>query len=110
MSETKFTPRPWFRYAQDLEEHEGRGPWIYGGKSRVGEPGCKLICTVGNAEHLPPARAEHSANAALIAAAPDLYDALEDLRSSLIVLTKSSDLAEELKQADAALAKARGET
>lgn len=88
MSKPKFLPGPW-----DVDEYVD----------------AIFICTEDNsviAEVMP----KETRSAYLMSASPDLYAALEDLRSSLIVLMKSSDLTEELKQADAALAKARGET
>lgn len=50
------------------------------------------------------------ANATLIAAAPDMYEALTKLRSQYAApLHYSGDLRHALVEADAALAKARGE-
>ena len=110
MSETKFTPGPWF--AGQMHRWSGtcitrRPPIEYGPSGTIGDaPIAQVVAKAPHWENSYPV----DANAALIAAAPDLYAALEDLRSSLIVLTKNSDLTEELKQADAALAKARGES
>lgn len=54
---------------------------------------------------------EHKANAHLIAAAPELYEALAEARSVIDVLVKDGFLgyAEQRGAADAALARARGE-
>lgn len=49
------------------------------------------------------------ANAHLIAAAPDLYHALEDLQKAVVANDLWHGLEDELSAASAALAKARGE-
>lgn len=106
MSETKFTPGPW-RSVIHPDDASKNAYEI----ACIPHPDVDAIDIVVTSPRNGWGTPEqHECNAYLIAAAPDLYEALEDLRSSLIVLMKSSDLTEELKQADAALAKARGET
>lgn len=51
----------------------------------------------------------HEANACLIAAAPDLLEALEQLLDDLDALAPAKPCIEAIEQAQAAIAKARGE-
>ena len=64
MSEINFTPGPW-----KIKEHD-MGEFIY--------------CSQGYPLALPCDRPEHNANSHLIAAAPDLYEALERCLEALI--------------------------
>lgn len=100
MSETKFTP----------------GPWVYRSKTReIGTVdksdtqsyGMLLVVAyIDGFDH-----EEHEANAHLIAAAPDLYDALQNLLSRL---ANDADghawFMDEQEASIIALAKARGES
>lgn len=90
MSEPKFTPGPWVNNQGRIESDLEHG-WVNDGW-------CLAEC------HGPQAEI----NAHLIAAAPELYEALDDLMdwdSSLSVCER----AKRVKAAKAALAKARGE-
>ena len=65
-----------------------KGPWVadtsrqYSSHARV-EGSEKLICSVGNGERCDVAFDEWSANARLIAAAPDLLAALTELLADI---------------------------
>jgi hypothetical protein len=90
MNKTKFTP----------------GPWTVGGNGGFINQ-LQIHPTIGCAYG---AGDEVKANAHLIAAAPDLYEALEDLICLCEVGLKSDyDINAELADARTALAKARGE-
>ena len=93
MGETKFTPGPWTFEGRTIYALEEAG-W------RRGEPVMRnrFDCSV-QGPFCPDA--EKQANAHLIAAAPDLYDALDYLLND--------DTHDAREQARAALAKARGE-
>jgi hypothetical protein len=89
MSETEFTPGPW------RADWDDSGQWYI---EPLGISGTALRGDSGNCVE--------SRNAKLIAAAPDLYDALV----AMTVTFASSDYMEESRQkARAAIAKARGE-
>lgn len=115
MSETKFTPGPWklCRHLQSAEK-DAACPCGYRG-GIWGADGEHIVCEMGSTatpgqEGLEPPRYERPtelANAALIAAAPDLYAALDDM-VKLAIQLGAIDL--ETHDAFAALAKARGET
>ena len=98
MSEKKFTPGPWVVY-----RHLPTDVVV----SKSGE--CSLAtldCGCGD-------RKTRRANAHLIAAAPELYKALEEMSSCLSDIISGNDwgaVEEYLDDARAALAKARGET
>ena len=83
-----WTPGPWSR-----EVGAGRGAWIAGANMHGW---AALAC--GNTD------AEAEANARLIAAAPELYEALQFARDEL-----RGQFGAEYDDIDAALAKARGE-
>ena len=72
------------------------------------------ICFMATPGSSPRAMDTIEANAALIAAAPDLYEALEALHDDCVEYSRINNLGGEdnhvLKQARAALARARGET
>lgn len=93
MTERKWTPGPW-------KWVEGKGTW----RGSI-EPD---VCDFGDDTQYYPTEGEppNEANAHLIAAAPDLYDALEAL-----LVTKAPDFIPSRlwDDARAALAKARGE-
>jgi hypothetical protein len=92
MSETKFTPGPWVK--------NWTAPYNVSGQ------GGSQIATVHFFSN-----EECQGNADLIAAAPELYEALENALDRLddISIYYNIDLSEEIKAANAALAKARGE-
>jgi len=102
-NETKWTPPPW------VDE----GPNQDGERCLFGADDSAVAVTIPVGS--PDARTERSvANAHLIAAAPELYAALEDavfrIRSTLILLECDDEfIARETEKARAALAKARGE-
>lgn len=107
MTDTKFTPGPW-RY----------GDWIH---KRIGCSGdISSWVDVWVDGGLPIAATKHGnevANAALIAAAPELYAALADALDSLEYIARNEPRlhgygvrAERIEAARAALAKARGES
>jgi len=79
MNENCFTPGPWFRKGQRVywkkpDKDLPRGTLPNG-----------LICTCKSAEDWPECDEEARANAALIAAAPDLLHALEHTAHTLCV-------------------------
>ena len=91
----KHTPGPWrFDLARFNSGHEDAGLSAYG--SVVSEEGDWFICGIEDAK-------EWEANARLIAAAPELYEALCDMVSDHDDLSEAT-----LEFARAALAKARG--
>ncbi|WP_252346877.1 hypothetical protein [Acetobacter sp. P1H12_c] len=99
MSDAKFTPGPWgLDVGFDSSPGDFDKYWqVHDGHDAIA---CSANCYAGNRE----------ANAHLIAAAPELYEALSDLVSSLECTdTDLFILREEIKVARAALAKARGE-
>src|SRR5690554_4939482 len=94
--ETKWTPGPWVAHnAGSHWNNPAIENWVIHW-SDYGE------CVV---DHV-----YEKSDAYLIAAAPDLYEALDDLRSSCKALGLDRDLHQELYNARAALAKARGES
>ena len=77
MNESKFTPGPWFSNRQRVywkkpDKDLPRGTLPNG-----------LICTCKSAEDWPECDAEARENANLIAAAPDMYSALEEILADL---------------------------
>lgn len=99
MSETKFTPGPWTTHAEDL-----RGGRYY----VVAMPTDESWDSIDLRED-----ENGEANAALIAAAPELYEALRELRTFVGEVVLRSPVYDEtpamrarLDMADAALAKA----
>ena len=92
MNEKRFTPGPW-------EYHSGVGPTFVIEAATAGQFARVSRWTQGN-------RAEAEANARLIAAAPDLYEALQ---AFIDAGDGHDDFTDEWPAARAALAKARGE-
>ncbi len=94
MSEPKFTPGPWV--------HEGRPPnlrVVFAGETPGSRPApCVLM------------DGDQEANAHLIAAAPDLYEALATLLTTLRVTDENglTQFIQSVSAGHAALAKARG--
>ena len=94
MTETKFTPGPWV--------NSPLGPWIIETKDEIEIADISAFSLV-NA----------TANAHLIAAAPELYEALVNVMSEISSILKDEEhyfgTTERFDAARAALAKARGE-
>lgn len=106
MSKTKFTPGPWFVDADF---------YVYGGDGRKNQgeyfDGVEfpLVCDV---ESDSRDRTENKANAALIAAAPEMYEFIRWIRSvqgQCAIMKWRKFLPEILDKADEILHKARGE-
>lgn len=91
----KWTPGPWVADGFFVSSNSG---------GAVGHDIVSACGTVGRPD------SETEANAQLIASAPDLYEALDDLRSSCMALGLDRHLHQELYNSRAALAKARGES
>lgn len=89
MTEPKFTPGPWSVI---------KGRHFY--EDRFG------VEIKGDDFSIQPQMGMTEANAHLIAAAPELYEALEEL----LIQTRQYGHKPEIKMAEAALAKARGES
>ena len=102
MSETKFTPGPWFIADMNDEEWDtfvarqnyGRSETIWNGTSQIADAWCWDD---------EISESEFAANSNLIAAAPDLYEALE-------MCLEINGYQYARQKIEAALAKARGET
>ena len=128
MSETKFTPGPWHCSIEHTVWSEMVKHIIYSGDNPL--DGKKEICIIyscrsycSETTEINKQFEEQKANAHLIAAAPDLYAALDKLIDEIETLMSDSDampysafhiiceegLMPNTKTARAALAKARGE-
>lgn len=95
-NETKFTPGPWEVLLSALQEvYSSRGEHLFRSVRR----------DLNGVEYV-----EQEANARLIAAAPDLYAALEDLLAVVYPAGFELKLQAQMKIGRTALAKARGET
>jgi hypothetical protein len=108
MSETKFMPGPWKSQSNWHCPGALKGALVHAVDDEIGvSPRIADVsaASVGSQEKC-------MANAHLIAAAPDLYEVLNCLACAIIgeVNGIPNDLKEQLVRADAALAKARGET
>lgn len=106
MSKTKFTPGPWFVDADF---------YVYGGDGRKNQgeyfDGVEfpLVCDV---ESDSRDRTENKANAALISAAPEMYEFIRWIRSvqgQCAIMKWRKFLPEILDKADEILHKARGD-
>jgi len=108
MNETKFTPGPWKAIRDPL--HYGSLSTVYAGSTEEKAGiGAQMLVQVGGWSN----PTEQEANAHLIAAAPELYEALEEIIQD-VQQTSTGDITgtgcwEALDKARAALAKARGE-
>jgi hypothetical protein len=107
MGDLKFTPGPWQIQpikGYSFDQIEAEGFTICDVEYH------RLICDGGNYVEGPRQRAqrpnEGEGNAHLIAAAPDLYEALE---AAIHMMTPGSGYTQNLEWLRAALAKARGE-
>lgn len=98
MNETKFTPGPWSVRVDMYEFHD------------VVSDTAVIACTAGGRGMT---KEEYQANAYLIAAAPELYDALEMAEDQLMNIAESGEWPQKfdglLSEIHAALCKARGE-
>lgn len=110
MNETKFTPGPWnIGYGKTVESVGSNDFFGIGFKT---DHDWTAICLLSQADRVSNI---DEANAHLIAAAPDLYDALENLEPYLdAIVCYASTITEHppngfILKARAALAKARGE-
>lgn len=104
MSETKFTPGPWEVHGE-VEHNISRTTSVYICRSDEPWPNGQLAM-VNTADGF----GSQVANANLIAAAPELYEALEAIAAMLGGYAGQPNLSGDIfKIADAALAKARGE-
>jgi len=92
-NETKWTPGPWVIGHKGI--HEGKNPRS---NQIVNKPSVRSSNSL-----------DYYLNANLIAAAPDLYDALYDLVVSVELIGEHVAMPEEVKAAHEALSKARGE-
>lgn len=97
----KFTPPPW-----EVSEASDGGMWLFGDNRNF------VVAHVqGRREN------QGGANAALIAAAPDMYEALQTLKSAMLDVLDCADLPDDvltaadeaLEKAERAMKKARGE-
>ena len=114
MSETKFTPGPW----EKVYRLNSIGEPLKNGRYVIRQMGDSkredfYIAESPYAAHRGGDVAVHEANAHLIAAAPDLYEALYDLQRQALQSTLNDPANEwgweALQKTRAALAKARGE-
>jgi len=98
-------PKP-LAFLTDMKTKHTPGPWRYNGKTDVYNANGATICELYKGYQSIP---ECRANAHLIAAAPDLLEAMEGL---LAWEPRQKDHAERLAWEDAlaAIAKAKGET
>ena len=110
----KFTPGPW-HYSGEIRPcgYEVKHP-LYCGEVRADESDRYLgsVCEIQSAAHVDGISNEQAeANARLIAAAPELLEALELARSELAGLPHSLGYEfTHISQIDAVIAKARGES
>lgn len=109
MSETKFTPGPWV-YEEFIGKYENELGEIVTTKEKRSNIhiGNETVIIVGDSGVWSPKISEEVSNMKLIAAAPDLYHALDDL-VSILELDTRSHVFDVVCSARAALAKARGE-
>lgn len=106
MAETTWTPGPWFAREQFSREKSTLG-WIIDHAN--GRIGWSCYATATPNEREKPPYPIGAANAHLIAAAPDLYAALEGLQRRIVEANLGHGQEDALDAAAAALAKARGE-
>lgn len=104
MSTPAFTPGPW-------EQRSPRSTTVlhYAVRVREGFPAMTVPYEISYAKSAPGGEPARIANARLIAAAPELYEAVEDLAERMIGAFPSLADTPEIQRAKAALAKARGE-
>lgn len=103
MKDFKGTPGPWFVHDTYEDYQEDSGIIVWNGDEQAHKP----ICNMGEMGDLN--YAEELANANLIAAAPQMMNALQEIRS--IANSRGSETAKNrmiINEADAALEKAFG--
>ena len=101
MSKPKFTPGPWFRVGRSVRWKKEQKDLPY----RTLPNG--LICSCKSAEAWPECDEEARANAQLISAAPEMYEMLASIRTTLEYMGYLPYL---VKDIDLILRKARGES
>ena len=108
MTKPKFTPKPWFRkgkrvYWKNPDKDLPRGTLPNG-----------LICICKSAKDWPECDEEVRANADLITAAPEMYEALEKIQEIELSIAQehrvSADDSQIYNIAEKVLRKARGES
>jgi hypothetical protein len=103
-----FTPGPWFVFERDTPKRltdQQAGSFIHCGANVRDDTGFDLIARAYTRDGMN----ERQANARLIAAAPELYEALDNLVANVTeAFPALADLGP-ITKAHAALAKARGE-
>lgn len=108
MSEKKWTSGPWVVEECGGAEHDKSR--FENGAYQVFSNDCNYHAVADcSCNHTCRDEGECMANANLIAAAPELYEALEDLFKEITADEYKSSLRPELAQAARALSKARGE-
>lgn len=106
MAETKFTPGPWAYRPREFDDWglvRGGPDGFPVAQARAG----RMMIDGEDNEHRRKGTDPYGANAHLIAAAPDLFKALEDMLPAFVANFTYDD--ERAVRAFAALAKARGE-
>jgi hypothetical protein len=103
MADTKFTPGPWHHIGEDDDDFV-----VYAGDEYVTNVGCHSIAPVAFPDENGVVAFDvlTQANARLITAAPDLYEALKDCVEAL----SYTEAGPRIDAARAALAKVRGES
>jgi hypothetical protein len=86
-----------------------KGPWVIRCSGDVGQQGGALVASVYPVSLCVRTTAENKANARLIAAAPDLLEALDELANGYAGNRFDVGIVDRIKKARAALAKARGD-
>lgn len=99
MDEPKFTKGPWYSYSHDFKDCLDEYYTEWGVSSSDTKRG---ICTMLGAD----SEDEINANAALIAAAPELYDMLQKILDEHVIPTYKAQMAQDVIRI---LKKARGE-
>ena len=114
MNKGKWTRSPWYVHEREIE-NPNFDYFPNGVDGFIVSTGCEMdwciAAVIGNAPTPNEDDDAGKANAHLIAASPDLYEALHNARVLLKALTGPDDEIAQatIRSADAALAKARGE-
>ncbi len=114
MSETKFTKGPWTMGEADLYSQPGHNCGYEIRSNEQAEFGDTIWIASVHGTHVRTPRNQVANNAALIAAAPELYEALEAMQKSALyhghgAATATCSECAAVVRARTALAKARGE-